>query len=108
MTFLQEAITIALCALGTIITRFLPFIVFRENRPVPRYVQFLGKALPLALFAMLIVYCLKDTEIALNPYGMPELAAVVATGAIHIWWRRMLLSILLGTAYYILMLYIAH
>ena len=57
MTIPQQIITIGLCALGTMITRFLPFIVFRENRKTPAFIQYIGKYLPGAVFGMLVVYC---------------------------------------------------
>lgn len=58
MTMSQQVITIALCVAGTMLTRFLPFAVFNGKRPTPRYIQYLGKVLPGAVFAMLVIYCL--------------------------------------------------
>ena len=60
MTLLQQMITIGLCVVGTMSTRFLPFLIFRENRKTPDFVQYLGKFLPSAVFGMLVVYCLRD------------------------------------------------
>ena len=74
---------------------------------MPRFVQYLGKALPLATFALLIVYCLKDTEIAAAPHGLPELASIAVTVAAHLWRRSMLLSIVAGTACYMIIIRIA-
>ena len=54
MTLAQQILTIAICALATMATRFLPFLVFREGRPTPPLVIYLGKALPSAIFAMLV------------------------------------------------------
>lgn len=104
MTVPQQAATIALCAIGTMITRFLPFIIFREKRPVPRFVQYLGKALPLAIFAMLIVYCLKDVSLASAPHGVPHFASIAVTAGVHLWRRSMILSMLAGTACYMIIL----
>ena len=97
MTHAQEIMTIAICVAGTMATRFLPFIIFREGRPVPAYVRYLGKALPSAIFAMLVVYCLKDVDFAAGAHGLPEFIAIAATVLLHLWRRRMLLSILGGT-----------
>ena len=58
MTLSQQIVTIALCVAGTLLTRFLPFLVFSPKKPTPAYVRYLGKALPCAVFAMLVVYCL--------------------------------------------------
>ena len=55
MTLSQQIITIAMCVLGTMLTRFLPFAVFSSKRPTPPYIQYLGKVLPGAIFSMLVV-----------------------------------------------------
>ena len=54
MTLTQEIITISMCVLATVSTRALPFILFSSKRPTPKYIQYLGKALPGAVFAMLL------------------------------------------------------
>ena len=102
MTFPQQVITIALCVLGTVATRFLPFLVFAGKRKTPDIVQYLGKALPSAIFAMLVVYCLRNTDVTAH-FALPELLAVMATVLIHLWKRQMLLSIAGGTAVYMLL-----
>lgn len=56
MTLAQQIITVAMCVLGTMLTRFLPCAVFSSKRPTPKYIQYLGRVLPGAVFAMLIVY----------------------------------------------------
>lgn len=63
MTLTQQAITILMVVLGTLITRFLPFIVFPAGKPTPKYIQYLGKVLPSAVFGLLVVYCLRNTDI---------------------------------------------
>lgn len=63
MTLAQQIITIGLCVLGTMTTRFLPFLVFRENRETPKFIQYVGKFLPSAVFGMLVVYCLRNVNI---------------------------------------------
>ena len=103
MTLAQRIITIALCALATLISRFLPFLVFSPQRPTPKYIQYLGKALPAAIFGMLVVYCLKDVSVLTGSHGLPELIAIAATAGLHLWRRQMLLSIAGGTACYMLL-----
>ena len=53
MTIPQQIITIAICVLGTMLTRFLPFLIFSSKKPTPKYIAYLGKALPCAVFGML-------------------------------------------------------
>ncbi len=103
MTIVQELITIGLCALGTMITRFLPFLVFRADKPAPRFIQYLGRALPGAIFGMLVVYCLKDVNLLAGSYGLPELFAILIVAVLHLWKRNMLLSIGGGTVCYMLL-----
>lgn len=104
MTILQQIITIGLCMLGTMATRFLPFIVFSEKRETPAFIQYIGKFLPSAVFGMLVVYCLRNVDITQAAYGLPELISILATVGIHLWKRQMLLSIAAGTACYMLLL----
>ena len=103
MTFAQRVATIALCALGTMATRFLPFLVFSGKRPTPRYVRYLGKALPPAIFGMLVVYCLRNVDFLSGSRGLPELLAMALTAGLHLWKGQMLLSIAGGTVFYMLL-----
>ena len=103
MTVTQHIITIAICALATMATRFLPFIVFSEKRTTPKYIEYLGKALPAAIFGMLVVYCLKNVSIFSGSHGIPEAAAIAVTVILHLWKRQMLLSIAGATVCYMLL-----
>lgn len=103
MTLSQQIITIALCIIGTMATRFLPFIVFGENRKTPAFVQYIGKLLPSAVFGMLVVYCLRNVKILTGSHGIPEGISILVTGSLHLWKRQMLLSIAGGTICYMLL-----
>lgn len=100
MTLTEQIITIGMVVLGTIITRFLPFLLFPAGKPVPKYVQYLGKALPSAVFGLLVIYCLKNVDLMQGSYGIPELLSLAAVAALHLWKRQMLLSIAGGTVFY--------
>lgn len=103
MTLTQQIITIAMCVLATVLTRYLPFIIFSGKRPTPKYIQYLGKVLPGAIFAMLVVYCLKNVSPLQYSYGLPELIAIAVTVGLHCFKRQMLLSIAGGTVCYMLL-----
>ena len=103
MTTAQHIITIALCALATMLTRFLPFILFPAGRPTPKFVRFLGHALPAAVFSMLVVYCLKGVSLTAGSHGLPELIAIAVVAALHLWKKQTLLSIAVGTIVYMLL-----
>lgn len=103
MTLSQEILTIGLCALATMLTRFLPFLIFRADKPTPKYIKYLGKALPAAIFGMLVVYCLKNVSVLTGSHGVPELISIVLVVGLHLWKRNMLLSIGGGTVCYMLL-----
>lgn len=104
MTLTQQIITIGLCVVGTMATRFLPFIIFNEHRKTPKFITYLGKYLPSAVFGMLVVYSLKDVNVLQSSYGLPELISIGVTVGLHLWKRKMLLSIAAGTICYMLLL----
>jgi branched-subunit amino acid transport protein AzlD len=96
-------IAIAVVAAATFLTRALPFALFGGKRPAPKFVLYLGRALPPAVMAMLVVYCLKGVSVTAFPFGLPELIAVAMAAALQLWRRNSLLSIFSGTAVYVLM-----
>ena len=103
MTFPQQAAVIALCVLATTATRFLPFLIFSGKRETPAFVRYLGRALPGAIFALLVVYCLRSISFAeLSGYA-PALIAGAVVVCLHIWRRNTLLSIIAGTLCYMIL-----
>ena len=103
MTLTESLIIIGIAALATMLTRFLPFIVFKSGKPTPNFLLYVGKALPPAVFGMLVVYCLKNVSLAAAPHGLPELIGVLAVVLLHLCFRKMLLSIAGGTLIYVLL-----
>lgn len=100
MTFEQKMITIGMVVLGTAITRFLPFLVFPSGKPTPKYIRYLGKVLPAAIFGLLVVYSLKNVNPLAGSHGIPELLSILLVIGLHLWRRQMLLSIAGGTIFY--------
>ena len=105
MTLTQQIITAAMVVIGTVITRFLPFIIFPDGKKTPDYIKYLGEVLPLAVFGLLIVYCLRDVSILHGTHGIPELISIALTVGIHLWRRKMILSIAAGTVCYMLLVH---
>lgn len=103
MTIWEQIITIAAVALGTMLTRFLPFFLFPANKQTPKYVQYLGNVLSFAVIGLLVVYCLKEVKLTVYPYGMPEIIAIAAVVLLHKWKKNMLLSIAGGTVLYMVL-----
>lgn len=100
MTLQQQLITIGMVILGTMITRFLPFLVFPADKPTPKYIQYFGGVLPSAVFGLLVVYCLKGVNIWNGSHGFPEFISILVVIGLHLWKRQMLLSIAAGTICY--------
>ena len=94
---------IAVAAVVTAATRFLPFLIFGNGKKTPDIIVYLGKVLPYAIMGMLVVYCMKDVSITEAPHGLPELIACGAVAALHVWRRNTLLSIAVGTIGYMLL-----
>ena len=100
MTLTQQIITIAVIVLGTMLTRFLPFLIFPAGKETPGYIRYLGKVLPAAVFGLLVIYCLKDVSLFQGSHGLPELLSITLVVILHKWKRQMLLSIAGGTVLY--------
>ena len=99
----HSVLIIAVVALVTAGLRFLPFLLFGENRTTPALVTYLGKVLPYAIMGMLVVYCLKDVTLTRAPFGIPELIGCAIVARLHAWKRSTLLSIGAGTIVYMLL-----
>ena len=104
MSFKHQIITVLVIILATVIMRFLPFILFPDNKPTPKFIHYLGKVLPAAVFGLLMIYALKNVSIFQGSHGIPELIGIVVTSAVHLWKKQMLLSISAGTICYMLLI----
>ena len=103
MTLAQRIITIAAVSLATMLTRFLPFIIFPAGKPTPKFIKYLGEVLPPAVFGMLVIYCVKGVDLLSGSHGIPELISIAAVVLLHLWKQQMLLSIAGGTILYMLL-----
>ena len=103
LTTVQILAIILAVSLGTQMTRWLPFLLFPESKRPPKVVLYLGKVLPPAMMGLLVVYSLRSTDLLGGSHGIPEAIAVAVTAGLHLWRRNTLLSILAGTACYMLL-----
>ena len=94
---------IAVIAVVTWALRAFPFLLF-GNRPLPKTIQYLGKVLPPAIMTVLVIYCLRDTDIEQFPHGVPELVACTLIVILQILKKNMYLSIIAGTACYMVLI----
>ncbi len=109
MSTTQAILTIAVMAFITFLTRALPFLLFDRGERAPKVVLYLGKVLPPAVIAMLIVYCLRgmsitlSTDVAALARWLPQVIAVIAVALLHLWKKNNLLSIFGGTLLYMVL-----
>jgi branched-subunit amino acid transport protein AzlD len=103
LTTTQVLIIIAMLALGTAITRFLPFVFFPNADKAPKYVLYLGKLLPAAAISLLVVYCLRYIDFTASPRGMPEFIAIAVVVVLHLWKKNTLVSIAAGTVVFMML-----
>ena len=104
LTPVETLLMILAVALGTQLTRWLPFLLFPEGRAVPKTVTYLGKLLPAAAMGLLVVYCLRSVSLTAPPHGIPEAAAILAVVLLHKWRGNVLVSIAGGTALYMILI----
>ena len=100
LDMVSSLILIAAVAIATFATRAASFVVFPKGKEVPPTVKYIGMVLPPAVIGMLVVYCLRSTQLFAYPYGIPELIACLAVIGLHAWKRNVLLSVGAGTVLY--------
>lgn len=96
----SSLIMIAVVAVATFATRAASFLVFPKGKEIPPAVKYIGMVLPPAVIGMLVVYCLKTTDVLTYPYGIPELVSCLVVMALHVWKRNIFLSVGAGTVLY--------
>lgn len=101
---LYAAVIVAVVALCTLFTRLLPFLLFGRNGEPSPMIQFLGKALPPSVIAILVIYCIKNVDFLVPSSIIPQTISIALVIALHIWKRNDLLSISLGTVCYMFLI----
>ena len=96
-------LAIAVMAVVTASTRFIPFIVFGGKGKTPRFVDKLGRSLPYAIMAMLVVYCLKGTTFTTMSGYLPQIICCGISAGLYIWKKNTLLSIITATIAYMVL-----
>ena len=102
MNFTLKVILVV--TLVTALIRFLPFMIFSGKKKVPEIITKLGALLPYAIMGMLVIYCLKNVTFTSISSFLPELIASLVVISSYVWKRNSLLSIISGTAIYMILL----
>lgn len=97
MTDLHAWKVIAVIVLVTAMLRFLPFLVFGNNRRTPPVIEKLGRILPYAAMGMLVVYCLRNIHFMSAAGFVPPVVSALVVGVLYVWKRNTLFSIICGT-----------
>ena len=92
--YLVSALAISIAI--TVALRAIPFAVKNALRESV-LVADVGRWMPLGAITILAVYALSTIDVARWPNGIPELAGVAVTVALHKWRHNAVLSILAGT-----------
>lgn len=103
LTNSQTIIIILVAALATMTSRFLPFILFRGNGKTHPYITYLGQVLPYSAIGLLVIYCFRNVNFTVYPYGIPEAIALISMIILHYLRENTLLSIGAGTIIYMLL-----
>ena len=107
MNGVEILITVTIAALCTVLTRALPFLIYRGEQPVPDFVIWIGQRLPRAVMMLLIIYCLKDMDFQNTASFAAPFLGIAVTAILHLRYRKMMISICAGTLAYMLLIRIA-
>lgn len=102
--FSNAAATLLVVALMTALTRAIPYLLFGGRKEIPETVVYLGQLLPASIMMILVVYCLRNTQLNVFPFGLPEFLSVALVIVVQWFKKNALLSIILGTACYMLLI----
>jgi len=96
-------LAILVMAIANLITRAIPFIFFNKKSP-PKYIKFISDNFPAIIMIILIFYTLAKVDFANAPYGLKEIIAISITAFLHIRLNNYLISILVGTISYMVLI----
>lgn len=96
----KDILMVGIIAICTFATRVFPFALFGRGQEPSKLVRYLGKSLPGAVIAVLLVYCVKTIDFAIISTYVPQFISITIVILLHIWKRNNLLSIGLGTILY--------
>ena len=101
---MQTLLIVLSITLGTIITRFFPFLIFPDSKETPPIIRYLGRVFPPTMMGLLVIYCLRNVTILESPHGIPECFSILIIILLHKWKGNVLLSVGFGTILYMLLI----
>lgn len=103
MTFNEQILTIITAIVALQLCRWVAFVAFPAHKPIPDFVKYLGKALPPAVFGLLVVYCYKNADLFGQHHAMSEIVAGLVVVVLHRLFKNMFISIGVGTVLYMVL-----
>ena len=94
---------VLLSAFATFLTRAAPFYVIKNYKPSP-WLSAVERHMGLMIMVVLVCYGLKDTKFSEFPYGLSEIVAVFTAILVHLKFKNALLSIVVSTGIYMLLI----
>ena len=98
---LNILLIIATIALANLITRFLPYFLMPSK--IPPFIEYISRALPCVIIAMLVVYCLKGTNLSAPNFALKEALSIAVIVALHLSVKIPIISVLGGVASYMIL-----
>ncbi|ABR49141.1 branched-chain amino acid transport [Alkaliphilus metalliredigens QYMF] len=102
--FGSSAAVLIVVASITGLTRAVPYLLFGGKKELPRIVHYLGTVLPGSIMIILVIYCLRNIDLAAFPFGMVELLSIGIVIVAQVTKKNTFLSIFLGTACYMILI----
>jgi branched-subunit amino acid transport protein AzlD len=91
---------VVVCAAITWTLRAVPFALLAPLRG-SKVVPYLGATMPVGVMVILVVHTLRHEPLSAYPYGVPVCIALIATVALHLLLRNVIISIAGGTVVHV-------
>jgi branched-subunit amino acid transport protein AzlD len=101
---IHSLLIVALLAALTYAARLFPYVAFGRRKEIPAVITYIGEVLPPAVMVVLLVYCVRNTDVLHYPYGIPVAAAVGLTFLLYRLTKNNLIAMVCGTALYMVLI----
>lgn len=89
--------------LCTFLIRAFPYLALTKQEKLPKWLEVLTKTLPQAIMVLLVIYCLKDTQVGQVHALIGTAVSCLLVVTLHLWKRNTLISIVVPTIVYMLL-----
>ncbi|MDL0087936.1 branched-chain amino acid transporter permease [Campylobacter gastrosuis] len=96
-------LAVLVSVLATFLTRSVPFYLIKNYKP-SSWLTAIERYMGLMIMVVLVCYGLKDIKFNVYPYGLNEILAVLTAILVHLKFKNALLSIVVSTILYMVLL----